>query len=176
MSLVSLPILVPVTATTDSTSPVKSLETVRPAETKVCWVYLWRDLDLEHSTWTNCWDRHLFRCINITGSKRQPCKNSPPKLKNKFNMFLNNYGWITWKNFLHFILSCWHWSCSCFVYNVITHSHLLALSVCSRVPQVAENVKADISFWHLEVTEQLAQNLIYLRWEAGKEGPQVDFL
>lgn len=138
--------LVPATATTGSTSPVKTLETERPAETKVCWVYLWRDLDLEYSTPTNCWDRHLVRCINITDSKRQPCKNSPPKLKNKFNMFLNNYGWIIQKNFLHFIFSCWQWLCSCFVFNTITCSHLPALLVCSRVPQVAENLKHRLTF------------------------------
>lgn len=146
MSLSTLAILVPATAMTDCTSPVKTLETERPAETKVCWVYLWRDLDLGHSTLTNCWDRHLLRCINITDGKRQPCKNSLPKLKNKLNMFLNNYGWIIQKNFLHFIFSCWHRSCSCFVFNTIIYSHLLALLVCSRKPQVAENLKQRLTF------------------------------
>lgn len=48
--------------------------------------------------------------------------------------------------------------------------------MCSRVPQVVENVKADISLWPLEVTEQLVQNLIDLRWEVeGRERPQVNF-
>lgn len=165
---------------TGSTSPASALKAESPAETKVCWVYLWRDLDLERATPTNCWARHLLRCINSTDGERQACRKSSPMLKNKFNLFLNNYGWIILKNFLHFIFSCWHCSCSCFLLFVCCfvlllqlHISLLALSVLSRVLQAAESPgpkpQAHISFWCLGMTEQLTQNLIYLRWEGERE-------
>lgn len=60
----------------------------------------------------------------------------------------------------------------CFAF-AITHLSLLALSVLSRALQAAESPcpkpQAHISFWCLGMTEQLTQNLIYLRWEGERE-------